>query len=498
MQRASSLPKLIGLLLMPISIAILAISSIGANEIIGPPLSITILLLANVLFLLGDASNNVLFLAFQGTFFIFVVAGPLLDAFDGIVFFGSFASDVALKTYICYWLVAFAMWCYCLYRTSGKREIVFGIKNKENKPEQAADYNYSKIRFWSKILFYIAIVAYIAVTFDKIFFRQVYSLQAYYANYDASLNLPWIVVKIADCHLIALALFLATKPTKREAKAPIIVFIIASALTLLYGVRNVIILNALFLIIYFVMRNNDDEEIWLSKRAIRLGLVLSPILVIFLQAFDAFRRSIAFSVFDMKGMFSLSLIRDFFVSQSVSSNILPNAITHFDQLGGQPVPYTFGTLYTYLTQNMITRLFTGAAAFNSNSVESAMHSANLGSRLAYNMYRETYLSGTGMGGNFVADLFVDFSFIGVFVGTILACMIARKLTKIIRRGGYNSPYILAFALVAIRWFVYMPRDSYFSWAMQAFSFMNIIFVLMVMFISQTKMPFHATSRMTDS
>ncbi len=498
MRRASSLPKLIGLLLMPFSIAVLAISSIGANDLIGPPLSITILLLANVLFLSGNASNNVLYLAFQGAFFIFVVAGPLLDAIDDMDFFGSFASDVVLKTYICYWLAAFAMWCYCLYRTSGKREIVFRIRDKENRPEHTTDYNYSRIRLCSKVLFYIAIVAYIAVTLDKIVFRQVYSLQAYYANYDASSNLPGIVVKIADCHLIALALFLATKPTKREAKAPIIVFVIASALTLLYGVRNVIILNALFLIIYFVMRNNDNEEIWLSKRTIRLGLVLSPIVVIFLQAFDALRRSIAFSVFDMRGMFSFSLIRDFFVSQSVSANILPNAISHFDQLGGQPVPYTFGTLYTYLTQNMITRLFTGAAAYNSNSVESALHSANLGSRLAYNMYRESYLSGTGMGGNFVADLFVDFSFVGVFVGTLLVCAFANKLTKIIRRGGDNSPYILAFTLVAVRWFVYMPRDSYFSWVMHAFSFMNIIFVLMVMFLSRTKMPFHATSRMTDS
>lgn len=439
MQKASTLPKLLGLFLMPISITVLVISSMGANDIIGPPLSITILLLANVLLLSGDASNNVLYLAFQGTFFIFVVAGPLLDAFDGIDYFGLFASDVVLKTYICYWLAAFAMWCYCLYRTSGKREIVFGIKNKENIPEHVADYNYSKIRFWAKVFFYIAIVAYIAVTFDKIIFRQVYSLQAYYANYDARSNLPGIVVKIGDCHLIALALFLATKPTKKEAKAPIVVFMIASALTLLYGVRNVIILNTLFLIIYFVMRN-DEEEIWLSKRAIRIGLILSPVIVVFLQAFDAFRRSVAFSIFDVKEIFSFSLIRDFFVSQSVSSNILPNAISHFDQLGGQPVPYTFGTLYTYLTQNMITRLFTGAAAFNSNSVESALHSANLGSRLAYNMYRESYLSGTGMGGNYVADLFVDFSFIGVFVGTLLACAFAKKLTKIIRGGVQLSLY----------------------------------------------------------
>ena len=436
MRKSLALPKMLGLFLMPISVSILLISSIGESDLVGPPLSITMLLLANVLLLSEEASANVLFLAFQGTYFIFIVAGPLLDAFEGTDFFASYSSDVVVKTYICYWLAAFAMWCYCLYRTNSRREFVFSKNNRREECDKAGkDYNYSRIRFCSKLIFYVAIVAYIAVTFDKIIFRQVYSLQAYYANYDARSNLPGIVVKIADTHLIALALFLATKPTKREAKAPIIVFVIASALTLLYGVRNVIILNSLFLIIYFVMRNNDNgEEVWLSKRTIKLGLLLSPIVVVFLQAFDAFRRSIAFNVFDIKEVFSFSLIKDFFVSQSVSSNILPNAITHYGQLGGQPVPYTFGTLYTYLTQNMITRLFTGAAAFNSNSVESAMSSANLGSRLAYYMYRESYLSGTGMGGNFVADLFVDFSFIGVFLGTLFVCMFAKKLTQITRGG----------------------------------------------------------------
>ena len=44
----------------------------------------------------------------------------------------------------------------------------------------------------------------------------------------------------------------------------------------------------------------------------------------------------------------------------------------------------------------------------------------------------------------------------------------------------------------------MPRDSYFSWAMQAFSFMNFIFVLMVMVLSRMKMPGRATNVMADS
>ena len=108
------------------------------------------------------------------------------------------------------------------------------------------------------------------------------------------------------------------------------------------------------------------------------------------------------------------------------------------QLGGQPVPYTFGTLYTYLRQNMIVRFFNGAVAFSSNSGESAMSSGNLGARLVYYMYRETFLTGTGMGGSYVADLFVDFSYVGVFIGGLIACMFINKLSKVTRWGGQLS------------------------------------------------------------
>lgn len=498
MNKARGLSSLIGLVIMPVSLILLFISLSSGSALVGAPLSITLLLVANVLFLTNDISKNVVFIVFQATFFLFLIAGPLLDAFDEVDFFSIYSETVVNKTYICYWLAAFAMWCYCLHRVNGGRELVIGIRRRRDhyeKPDR--HYDLRRIRFISRILFYICIVAYIAVTADKILFRQIYSLQAYYASYDASSNLPGIIVKIADSHLIALCMFLATKPSKKEAKVPLAVFLIASALTVLYGVRHVILLNIMFLVIYFVLRNGDGEEVWLPRRVAIIGIILSPVAMVLLQAFDVFRRSIAFNIFDIKELFSFSLVRDFFVSQSVSSNILPNAITHVSQLGGQPVPYTFGTIYTYLRQNMIVRFFTGAAAFSSNSVESAMSSGNLGARLAYYMYRETFLTGTGMGGSYVADLFIDFSYVGVFIGSLIACMFMNKLSKT-TRGQYSSPYLLAFVLVAIRWIAYMPRDSYFSWAMQAFSFMNIIFVLMVMVLSRMKMPGRVTDVMADS
>ncbi len=488
MHNRRAIPKLLGLLLMPVSALFLAMGSFWGETGIQFPISITLLLVADILFMSVDFSRNVLFIVFQGTFFLFLIAGPLLDGLEGIDFYQRYSEEVVFKAYICYWIAAFAMWCYCLYHANGGPRLRIGNRREVSGDDSCGIVSDKiiRIRYISKLLFYITIIAYVVVTLDKVIFRQSFSLQQYYASYDVSSNLPGIIVKIADCHLISLAMFLATRPSKREAKIPLIVFVIASSLTILYGVRNVIILNVLFMLVYFVLRNGDGDEVWITRRSIITGVVLSPVIMVLLQAFDVFRRSIAFNVFDVKELFSFSLVRDFFVSQSVSSYILPNALTHFSQLGGQPVPYTFGTLYTYLTQNMITRFFTGVAAYTSNSVESAMSSGNLGARLAYSMYRESFLSGTGMGGCYIADLFVDFSYIGVFIGTIIACMILTRLSNVASDNKEHSPFWFAFVLVAIRWVIYMPRDSYFSWAMQAFSFMNLIFVFMVYVLSKTK------------
>lgn len=475
---------LFGLGLIPVSVILLIESFSSGGTLVCAPLSITLLLVANILLVANNISKNIVFVVFQVTFFLFMIAGPLLDAFDGVDFFRSFAPSVVTQTYICYWLAAFAMWCYLVYRLHGRKKLA--IRKRASIEKSKHPYDLRRIRSYSRFLFYICITAYLAVTVDKILFRQVSTLQEYYANYNTSSNLPGVVVKVADCHLIALCIFLATKPTKKEAKLPLLVFLSASALTIIYGVRNVVLLNAMLIFIYFILRNGDGEEVWLHKKAVVIGIIVSPVAIVLLQAFDAFRRSIAFNIFDIKQLFSFSLVKEFFVSQSVSSYLLPNAITHMSQLGGQPVPYTIGTLYTYLRQNMIVRFFTGASAFGSNSIESAMSSGNLGARLAFYMYRETFLTGTGMGGSFVADLFVDFSYVGVFLGTLLACVFVSWLSNSAR--GNTSPYFLAFSLVAIRWICYMPRDSYFAWAMQAFSFMNILFVLMMIVLCKVRTP----------
>jgi len=463
--------KVFSIILFGLSLSLLVMSEILQNADI-LPVSIAILLLANVADSLLGSEKNVLFAIFQMTFFLFLIGGPLVSSLSGEVFYTEFSRSIIHKTLICYWIAVFAMWIYWFVASS----------KKENKYEAHEDKEYplEKIRKISKCIFYMAAAAYALVTIEKIAFRSVHTLGAYYAEYSSVMPMP--IVKLGDCYLIALMLYLGTKPSKEKAIKPMAVFAGISVLTLLYGVRNVAILNLAFLIIYGLLRNSD-EEVWLTKKILIVGILLLPIAVIFLQAFDKLRREAGFDINQVMDYFSMDLIKEFLVSQSASAKILANAIEHDAFLEGNPVPYSFGTIHTYLGQNMITRFFTGAASYSSNSIESALHSANLGSRLAYRLYPVSYLNGVGMGNCYVAELFVDFSYVGVFLGTLFICKVIRLFTRMIHS---KSPYKLAFVFVGIRWLLYVPRDSLFDWLIQSFSFMNLLFVLLVIILCRVR------------
>lgn len=437
MKRTAENFQLIGVAFMPISCMLMFSSLFDANAIVQRPLAIALLLAGNVILLSDAPSKNIIFIAFQALFFLFFVSGPLLDGFDGVNYFREFTQTIVDSTYLCYWIAAAAMWTYCVYRLYCPDGIEFSIGRRETCAVDyyAEKYDFDRIRFYALIAFYISMAAYVLVIFEKVMFRQSFTMSDYYAAYAASSDLPTIIVKISDCHQIALCLFLATKPTKKQAKTPLIIFLSVSGLTVMYGVRNVILLNLVFVVIYRILRHSEGEEIWFTKKSGIFLIMIVPFMMIFMQAFAMIRGYAGFNLLQIRGLLSLSRVREFFAAQSVSSKILPNAMAYASKLGGQPVPYTLGTLYTYLRQNMITRLFTGASAMNSNSVASAMDGANLGSRLAYCMYRESFLAGTGMGGNFVADLFVDFSYFGVFAGTWTACTFINKMTKSVTGGG---------------------------------------------------------------
>jgi hypothetical protein len=193
--------------------------------------------------------------------------------------------------------------------------------------------------------------------------------------------------------------------------------------------------------------------------------------MIVLQQFDNLRRGTTTPLG--------ALLKNFLISQGGSSEVISLSLFYSGQIPTQIVPYSFGSIYNYLTQNLITRLLFNNPYYAQNTVEMALQGHHLGSTLGYLDYPITYLSGVGMGSSFLAELFFDFSYSGVVIGTIFITIIMLNFTKKITR----NPYLFGLGLVMIRWIIYTPRDTFTNWIVQGLSIMNIFAIIVIMFLS---------------
>lgn len=438
-------------------------------------ISTCLFLIYNIIFSLSRINDRIVFCVFQLTLFLFLMGGYIVNVLEGIEILHGYTTEVKVTTITGYMLTALTMSAYTIWEEFGKKHFKLNL-NTNRLSWVNSDFTLSLQRVSAGVAL-ITFCAAMLVSIEKIQFRSMYTLQEYYANYATSL--PTIIYKLGDAYFIAFYTFLATLPTRRKAFLQIFLFLLYSASTLLYGVRHVLILNLFSFFIYCVLRNGLGEEKWLKKKTILVSSVFLPIMAMLLQSFDYIRRG-AISLDLLDELLSFNLIKEFIVSQSITSNILAQAQVHMHLLGGQPVPYSLGNIYTYLTQNMVVRNLFDIPYIAQNSLSSALYGANLGSRLAYIIYPITYLQGVGMGSSFIAELYVDFSYIGIVLGSWLSASICVNIIPFMKK----SPIYFAFGLICIRWLVYSPRDAMFNWLTKGFSIMNIIMIIGMALIAE--------------
>lgn len=443
------------------------------------PITITIasvgLIIHNIGFSLFYKSNRIVYLCFQVTMFIFLLGRQVVRIIDGVDVFDGYTLPVQVESAT---LISLSILTMAIYTYFSNNKIVLKTNNMLGRVGRSGfawgnDINTKHIRKIATFFCVITFISAMIVVAEKIVFRSVYSLQDYYVMYTTFL--PIIIYKLGDAYLISFYTYLATLPSKKEAKLQISLFLIYSFSTLAYGVRNIVVLNGLSLIIYCVIRNKTDSENWFSRKHFKIMLMSLPVVIIFLQGFDYIRRTNQLVLTEIFNNISFDVIMAFFQSQGISAEIIPLSMVSESLLGGQPVHYTFGILYNYITQNMVTIALTGNTPIHQNTIESALYGGSLGARLAYIGYSQTFLDGVGMGSTFIAELFTDFSFLGVILGSIFLAWVLLNIVNYCSKG----IFCFAFGMVAIRWIIYVPRDSFTNWIVQAFSIMNILIIFFI-------------------
>lgn len=327
-------------------------------------------------------------------------------------------------------------------------------------------------------MFYITIIFNAITILEKVIFVQNNTYLDLYTSYNS--QLPLVIIKLSQVNDFLFYIFLATFPTKEEIKMPMILFVILQTITILSGGRSQAVTAILFAIAYIIYReyqtrkNNGGKNVWIKKTYIVFGVILLPFVIAFLGAYNSLRNNIK-----LQNISITQQILDFFYSQGTSINILGYVKMYEDMLPNTNITYVFEPIIVFFREGIIGRIL-GFSPLEGNTVQMALYGNNLGATISYLVMPDLYLKGHGLGTQYIAELYADFGYLGIFLFNIFLGM----LLKIITFNTNKKWYWTAICISIIRLIFFMPRDFTLSWTTAFYSITNWTTILLVTLVSR--------------
>ena len=270
-----------------------------------------------------------------------------------------------------------------------------------------------------------------------------------YSAENIDQNGSGIIQYISAFRMTAYCFFLASFAGKKKTWTAIIFMEVYSVLSLLGGSRFSFIAINLLNLIYLSLRDQKDGK-WLPKRLKLKIVIVMPFVFVFLVALDSIRLGKSFAF----------------------SNLYNTIINFFDQLGGsvnciKRVFYykkdlsdlsfvSFSNFRSIVFENVFMRKLFKVTSYTGNSYEHAMFGHSLMHRLSYYEYGKEYLTGRGVGSSYIAELFHDFGYIGIALGSFLYGYILKKIDNINFRNRIQSGVLLTICYDLL----HAPRGSF--------------------------------------
>lgn len=265
------------------------------------------------------------------------------------------------------------------------------------------------------------------------------------------------------CNL-ALCMYLASKPDKKETIKIFTLYEIYLLLTMFTGIRGSIVIGNFIMLLYIVIRDRCEGG-WISKRIICISVIALPAIFLFLYAFDFIRSGRSF---ESRGILFSAL--GFFDQQGGSVNNIKRVIYYKDSIMDLSL-VSFNSVHNAIFENAIVRQFVDINVYTKNSIETATMSNSLPHRLSFLVYGDEYLSGHGTGSCYIAELFHDFGILGVMMGNILYGFLLKKVSLI----KFNNILLDTILLVMCFSILYAPRNNFDGFIIEFFTLHKIVF-----------------------
>lgn len=408
---------------------------------------------ANVIFSFERLKSRILMLFFSLTMFIFLIGRPIINFFrDGnwwtlytdtglnFAFFALFISLTAMQ------LGA------TLYEFAEKRSEKNRVSNALTQRRLLKNDN-NWIMNFSLLLYVLCWACFMYVETDKLMFMRGRAYEDYYILYKN--ETPALIGTFAAIMPYAMCVFLATLPSKKKAFLPLASYLISAVPMLIIGQRNPIVLNAIFVFLYYFIRDviGDDKK-WLGRFEKTAIIIAVPLLIVLLALYNYTRagRSVDFNPF--------SLLVDFVDKQGVSFKVLGIGYDAIPQIQNTPLTnYTFGPFIDFWYYGAFGQTFLGAPDLgNGNNEFRATHGNDFSHSMSY-VAKPDYLQGHGWGSSYLLETYADFHWLGVILFSLILGLAFVFIMKMMK----NGTLCRTIALMTLCGLFFVPRSYATDW-----------------------------------
>lgn len=420
-------------------------------------ISMMFLLIHNIVYALENVKDRIVFLMLHITIFTFLISRPFIGMLRGEKWWLT-SSQAAENIYFSINAILLSM--LFLYLGALIGQYLFKKQEGKNKVSQE-NIIYRKMQFRNNLQVVAMIAFYITMCFvvvqegEKLLYMQGRSYVEYYTGFHS--QLPGIFHTIASFMRYSLCIFLATFPSKKRAFIPLCLFELSAIPELLIGVRNPIMLNSIFILLYYAIRDiYEKRQKWIGKIEKVLLIIAVPSSLVFMTVYAYVRSGVEIA---QKNIFKLFL--DFFYGQGVTFNVLGIGYGYRNSLPNRVGRnYTFGGMIDYIFHGRIGQMLFGTEPFpEGNNWINGTLSNNFSHNFSYLVRTEDYLNGQGWGSSYMLETYIDFGYIGlIFFNLILGIL----LIYMLKRFGKNTLIDTIFLLSLTTIFL-IPRAEATGW-----------------------------------
>ncbi len=291
---------------------------------------------------------------------------------------------------------------------------------------------------------------------------------------EAEKNVPTAISRLSMFFAPSFAIFLATLPNRRQMKFPMAIYAVYMFASLFTGRRNTFVCEVLMLVIYFVMRDSllPKEKRFFQKKKVLWSIAGLLLMMFALQRIAQVR---AGTLTQEDGFFSS--LTNFVYSQGATFRVVIQTVNCWDRFDHrQTYLYLYFPFEQFVHNNVLLRTIFGyTPLLNIQNMQTALTTHNFAHVITYMVAPDRYLSGGGFGTSFVAEAYVAYGMAGVAAVSAMIGVICRFFSSMITR-----PWpVIALSLIAVKDFIYIPRNFAFLWVTDVFNLTYLCFFLAV-------------------